>query len=139
MLQPKKNKYDKHHKGRIKGNATRGTRLFFGKYGIKSLEPGWITDRQIESARVAATRYMKRQGQLWLNIFPDKPVTKKPQEVRMGKGKGVKDHWVSVIKPGRILIEVDGVDILLGKEALRLASQKLPVKTKFIISYNLNI
>lgn len=133
MLQPKKTKYDKRHKGRIKGNATRGTRLCFGTYGIKSLDPGWITDRQIESARVAATRYMKRQGKLWLNIFPDKPVTKKPQEVRMGKGKGVRDHWVSVVKPGRVLIEVDGVDLFMGKEALRLASQKLPVRTKFVI------
>ncbi|WP_259288399.1 50S ribosomal protein L16 [Candidatus Karelsulcia muelleri] len=133
MLQPKKTKYDKRHKGRIKGNATRGTKLCFGKYGIKSLDPGWITDRQIESARVAATRYMKRQGKLWLNIFPDKPVTKKPQEVRMGKGKGGRDHWVSVVRPGRVLIEVDGVDLFIGKEALRLASQKLPVRTKFII------
>ncbi|AHL31319.1 50S ribosomal protein L16 [Candidatus Karelsulcia muelleri] len=137
MLQPKKTKFEKQQKGRIKGNSTRGTKLYFGKYGIKSLDPGWITDRQIESARVAATRFLKRQGKLWINIFPDKPVTKKPQEVRMGKGKGGRDHWVAVIKPGRILIEIDEVDFILGKEALRLASQKLPVKTKFIIN-NIN-
>ena len=134
MLQPKKTKYRKQQKGRIKGNASRGTRLAYGNYGIKSLEGLYITNRQIEAARVAATRYMKRQGQLWIKIFPDKPVTRKPAEVRMGKGKGALDHYVSVVYPGQILFEVAGVTMDIAKEALRLAAQKLPAKTRFIIA-----
>ncbi|WP_185873125.1 50S ribosomal protein L16 [Blattabacterium cuenoti] len=132
MLQPKKTKYKKKQKGRIKGNSKKGFCLSRGSYGIKSLESSWISARQLESARVAATRYMKREGKLWINIFPDKPATKKPQEVRMGKGKGPVEFWVSVVKPGRIIFEVDGVNIDIAKEALRLASQKLPIKMRFI-------
>lgn len=137
MLQPKKTKYSKQQKGKIKGNASRGFKLSFGIFGLKSLSPAWITARQIEAARVAATRYMKREGQLWIKIFPDKPATKKPQEVRMGKGKGNVEYWVAVVKPGLILLEIDGVDLKTAKEALRLASQKLPVKTKFISDSNI--
>lgn len=132
MLQPKKTKYKKKQKGRIKGNSKKGTVLTRGIYGIKALEGSWITSRQIEASRIAATRFMKREGKLWINIFPDKPATKKPQEVRMGKGKGPVEFWVSVVKPGRILFEIDGVSKNIAKEALRLASQKLPIKTKFI-------
>ena len=132
MLQPKKTKYRKSQKGRMKGNAQRGARLNFGSFGIKSLEESFITARQIEAARIAATRYMKREGQLWIRIFPDKVLTKKPAEVRMGKGKGAPEYWVAVIKPGRILFECDGVSFEVASEALRLAAQKLPVKTKFI-------
>lgn len=120
-------------KGRVKGIAQRGHNLDFGTFGIKSLEPGWITSRQIEAARIAMTRAMKREGQVWIRIFPDKPVTKKPAEVRMGKGKGAPDYWVAVIKPGTILFESAGVNIELAKEALRLAAQKLPVSTKFVV------
>ncbi len=134
MLQPKKYKYRKQQKGRMKGNSQRGHRLAFGMYGIKSLGSAWITARQIEAARVAATRYMKREGQLWIKIFPDKPITKKPLEVRMGKGKGNVEYWAAVVKPGRILFEVDGVPEEVAREALRLAAQKLPVKTKFVIA-----
>ncbi len=134
MLQPKKYKYRKQQKGRMKGNSQRGHRLAFGMYGIKSLESSWITARQIEAARVAATRYMKREGQLWIKIFPDKPITKKPLEVRMGKGKGNVEFWAAVVKPGRVLFEVDGVPEDVAREALRLAAQKLPVKTKFIVA-----
>lgn len=135
MLQPNKTKYQKEQKGRIKGNATRGNMLSFGIFGLKSLESNFITSRQIEAARVAATRYLKREGQLWINIFPDKPLTKKPQEVRMGKGKGVVELWVAPVKPGRILFELSSdIALDLAKEALRLAAKKLPVKTKFIIS-----
>tara|TARA_B110000240_G_scaffold50017_1_gene57141 strand:+ start:52153 stop:52542 length:390 start_codon:yes stop_codon:yes gene_type:complete len=119
-------------KGRMKGNAQRGTELSFGSYGIKSLEDVWMTSRQIESARIAATRYMQRQGQLWIRIFPDKPITKKPLEVRMGKGKGNVEYWAAVVKPGRMLFELDGVPENVAKEALRLAAQKLPVKTKLV-------
>lgn len=137
MLQPKKTKYNKQQKGRMKGNDTRGTKLHFGSFGIKTLDPAWITARQIEAARVAATRYMKREGQLWINIFPDKPATKKPQEVRMGKGKGNVEYWVAVVKPGRILFEIDGVELNIAKEALRLAAQKLSVRTRFIIANDL--
>lgn len=137
MLQPKRTKYNKQQKGRMKGNDTRGTSLAFGSFGIKALSNAWITANQLEAARIAATRYMKREGNLWIKIFPDKPATKKPQEVRMGKGKGNVEYWVSVIKPGRILFEVDGVDFSIAKEALRLAAQKLPIKTKFIISNDL--
>jgi len=133
MLQPKKTKYRKMQKGRMKGFAHRGSSLNFGTFGIKSLEECWMTSRQIEAARIAATRYMKREGQLWIRIFPDKPVTKKPAEVRMGKGKGSPEYFVAVVKPGRVMFEVDGVSFEVAKEALRLASQKLPIKTKFIV------
>ncbi len=134
MLQPKKTKYRKVQKGRMKGNSGRGYRLSNGMFGIKSLDSNFLTSRQIEAARIAATRYMKREGQLWIKIFPDKPITKKPLEVRMGKGKGAVEYWAAVVKPGRILFEVGGVPIDIAKEALRLAAQKLPVKTKFIIA-----
>ncbi|MCH7512648.1 MAG: 50S ribosomal protein L16 [Bacteroidetes bacterium] len=133
MLQPKRTKYRKKQKGRIKGIAQRGHTIVFGSFAIKSLEPGWITSRQIEAARIAMTRAMKRQGQVWIRIFPDKPITKKPAEVRMGKGKGAPEYWVAVIKPGTILFEAGGVPLNLAKEALRLAEQKLPVKTKFTV------
>ena len=138
MLQPKKTKYRKSQKGKMKGNAQRGTRLNFGSYGIKSLEECFITSRQIEAARIAATRYMKREGQLWIRIFPDKVLTKKPAEVRMGKGKGAPEYWVAVVKPGRMLFECDGVSFEIASEALRLAAQKLPVKTKLIKRRDLN-
>lgn len=133
MLQPKKTKHRKQFKGRMKGNATRGHQIAFGSFAIKALDPVFITSRQIEAARIAATRYMKREGQLWIRIFPDKPITSKPAKVRMGKGKGALDHWVAVVKPGRIIFELDGVPHEVAKEALRLASQKLPVKTKFMV------
>ncbi len=132
MLQPKKTKHRKQFKGRMKGNAQRGAEMAFGSFGLKALDSVFITSRQIEAARIAATRYMKREGQLWIRIFPDKPITKKPAEVRMGKGKGAVDHWVAVVRPGRILFELDGVNQEIAKEALRLAAQKLPVKCKFI-------
>ncbi|MED5307189.1 MAG: 50S ribosomal protein L16 [Bacteroidota bacterium] len=132
MLQPKKTKYRKSQKGRMKGNAQRGALLNFGSFGIKALGECFITSRQIEAARIAATRYMKREGQLWIRIFPDKVLTKKPAEVRMGKGKGAPEYWVAVVKPGRMLFECDGVSSEIASEALRLAAQKLPVKTKFI-------
>ena len=121
-------------KGRVKGLAHRGHRLAFGTFGIKAMEPGWITSRQIEAARIAMTRAMKREGQVWIRIFPDKPVTKKPAEVRMGKGKGAPEYWVATVKPGTVLFEAAGVDIELAKEALRLAAQKLPISTKFTIA-----
>ena len=120
-------------KGRMKGNAQRGHTLSFGSFGIKALEECWMTSRQIEAARIAATRYMKREGQLWICVFPDKPVTKKPAEVRMGKGKGSPEYFVAIVKPGRVLFELDGVSLDVAKEALRLAAQKLPIKTNFII------
>ncbi len=134
MLQPKKTKYRKMQKGKMKGNAGRGTSLAFGTFGIKALDECWITARQIEAARIAVTRYMKRQGQVWIRIFPDKPITKKPAEVRMGKGKGSPEYWAATVKPGRVLFECEGVDFETAKEALRLAAQKLPIKTKFIVS-----
>ncbi|MFV0237137.1 MAG: 50S ribosomal protein L16 [Flavobacteriales bacterium] len=134
MLQPKRTKFRRVQKGRMKGNSTRGSQLAYGTFGIKALDATWITSRQIEAARIAATRYMKREGQLWIKIFPDKPITKKPQEVRMGKGKGAPEYFVAVAKPGRILFEVGGVPYDVAKEALRLAAQKLPVKTKFIVA-----
>ena len=134
MLQPKRTKYRKQQKGRMKGVAHRGTLLSNGMFGIKSLDSALITSRQIESARVAATRYMKREGQLWIKIFPDKPITKKPLEVRMGKGKGAVEYWAAVVKPGRILFEVGGVPMEVAKEALRLAAQKLPVRTKLVVA-----
>ncbi|NQV52223.1 MAG: 50S ribosomal protein L16 [Flavobacteriales bacterium] len=133
MLSPKKTKYRKQQKGRIKGIAGRGHQLAFGTFGIKTLEEGRLTSRQIEAARIAVTRYMKREGQVWIRIFPDVPVTKKPAEVRMGKGKGALDHWAAKIEPGRILFEIEGVTLEVGREALRLAAQKLPVVTKFVV------
>ena len=132
MLQPKRTKFRKKQKGRVKGIAQRGHTISFGSFGIKSLEAGWITSRQIEAARIAVTRKMKREGQVWIRIFPDKPVTKKPAEVRMGKGKGAPEYWVAVVKPGTIMFEAGGVTTNLAKEALRLAAQKLPVRTKFV-------
>lgn len=133
MLMPKRTKYRKMQKGRIKGNAQRGTRINFGDFGIKALEPGRITSRQIEAARIAMTRRMKRVGRVWIRIFPDKPITKKPAETRMGKGKGAPEYWVAVVRPGRVLFEIGGsVTPELAKEALRLAQQKLPIKTKFV-------
>jgi len=134
MLQPKRTKFRKVQKGRMKGNTGRGHLLSNGMFGIKSLDSNFLTSRQIEAARIAATRYMKREGQLWIKIFPDKPITKKPLEVRMGKGKGAVEYWAAVVKPGRILFEVAGVPMDVAKEALRLAAQKLPVKTKFIMA-----
>ena len=133
MLQPKKTKFRKMQKGKMKGYAQRGNQLSFGSFGIKALEETWITARQIEAARIAVTRYMKRQGQVWIRIFPDKPVTSKPAEVRMGKGKGAPEYWAAVVRPGRILFECDGVSKEVALEALRLAAQKLPIKTKFIV------
>ena len=138
MLSPKKTKYRKMQKGRMKGLSQRGHRLSNGMFGVKALDSVFVTSRQIEAARIAATRYKKREGQLWIKIFPDKPITKKPLEVRMGKGKGALDHYVAVVKPGRILFEISGVPIEVAKEALRLASQKLPVKTKFVIARDYN-
>ena len=132
MLQPKRTKFRKKQKGRVKGIAQRGHTISFGSFGIKSLEAGWITSRQIEAARIAVTRKMKREGQVWIRIFPDKPITKKPAEVRMGKGKGAPEYWVAVVKPGTIMFEAGGVTTDLAKEALRLAAQKLPVRTKFV-------
>ena len=132
MLQPKRTKFRKKQKGRVKGIAQRGHTISFGSFGIKSLEAGWRTSRQIEAARIAVTRKMKREGQVWIRIFPDKPVTKKPAEVRMGKGKGAPEYWVAVVKPGTIMFEAGGVTTELAKEALRLAAQKLPVRTKFV-------
>jgi large subunit ribosomal protein L16 len=133
MLQPKKTKYRKQQKGRMKGNSNRGNQLAFGSFGIKALEEYWITGRQIEAARQAVTRHMKREGQIWIRIFPDKPVTKKPAEVRMGKGKGSPEYFVARVSPGRMLFEAEGVPLDIAKEALRLAAQKLPVKCKFVV------
>lgn len=132
MLQPKRTIYRKTQKGRIKGVATRGYTLSFGSFGIKSLEQGFITARQIEAARVSLSRAMQREGQIWIRIFPDKPITKKPAEVRMGKGKGSPEYWVAVVKPGTIIFEAGGISVETAKEALRLAAQKLPIKTNFI-------
>ena len=133
MLQPKKTKYRRTQKGKLKGNAQRGAQIAFGSFAIKSLDEGFITARQIEAARIAVTRYMKREGKVWIRIFPDKPMTSKPAEVRMGKGKGAVDHWVASIRPGRVLFEADGVPFEVAKEALRLAAQKLPLKTRFVV------
>ena len=132
MLQPKKTKFRRSQKGRMKGEAQRGNQLAFGSFGIKTLDAKWITGRQIEAARVAVTRYMQRQGQIWIRIFPDKPITKKPAETRMGKGKGNPEGWVAVVKPGRVMFEINGVDEAIAMEALRLAAHKLPIKTKVI-------
>ena len=132
MLMPKRVKYRKVHRGRMTGVASRGNKVCYGEYGLQALEPGWITGNQIEAARVAMTRYTKRGGQVWIKIFPDKPVTAKPAETRMGSGKGAVDHWVSVVKPGRVMFEIAGVPEDVAREALRLASHKLPIKTKIV-------
>lgn len=129
---PKRVKYRKQMRGRMKGKASRGTDVAFGDFGLQAVEPGWVTARQIEAARRALVRYMRRRGKVWIRIFPDKPVTKKPAETRMGKGKGPVDHWVAVVKPGRIMFEISGVDEAGAREAMRLASSKLSIKTKFI-------
>lgn len=136
MLSPKRTKYRKQQKGRVKGVATRGHRVDFGSFGLKSLEPHWITARQIEAARIALTRYLKREGQVWIRIFPDKPVTKKPAEVRMGKGKGAPEYWVATVKPGTIMFEVGGVPLETAKEGMRLAAQKLLVIIKFVVCFD---
>lgn len=133
MLQPKKTKFRKQQKGRMKGNTKRGAELSFGSFGLKALDSCWLTGRQIEAARQAITRYMKREGQLWIRVFPDKPVTKKPAEVRMGKGKGAPEYFVARVTPGRILFEAEGVTLEIAKEAMRLGSQKLPILTKFVV------
>ncbi|MBI3810330.1 MAG: 50S ribosomal protein L16 [Nitrospiraceae bacterium] len=132
MLAPKKVKHRKMHKGRMSGKAYRGSQVTLGEYGLKTLEPGWVTNRQIEAARIAMTRHVKRGGRVWVRIFPDKPITKKPAETRMGKGKGNPEYWVAVVKPGRILYEMDGVTLEVAKEAFRLAAHKLPVATVFV-------
>ncbi|MCS6822489.1 MAG: 50S ribosomal protein L16 [Microscillaceae bacterium] len=137
MLQPKKTKYRKQQKGRIKGIATRGAEIAFGSFALKSLEAGRITSRQLEACRIAISRTMKREGKVWLRVFPDKPITKKPAEVRMGKGKGSPEYWVAPVKPGTILYEVDGVSQELAEQAMYLAAQKLPVKTKFVVKREL--
>jgi large subunit ribosomal protein L16 len=133
MLQPKRTKHRKAHKGRIKGDAKRGATLAFGTFGLKSLEPKWITNRQIEAARQAMTRHMKREGSVWIRIFPDKPITNKPAEVRMGKGKGNLEYYAAVVHPGRIMFEISGVSLEIAKGALALAAQKLPIATKIVI------
>ena len=132
MLMPKRTKYRKQQRGRMKGKAIRGSKINFGDFALKALEPAWITSKQIEAARVAMTRHIKRGGKVWIRIFPDKPVTEKPAETRMGKGKGSPEYWVAVVKPGRILFEIEGVNEITAKEAIRLASFKLPIKTKFV-------
>ena len=137
MLQPKRTKYRKQQKGRIKGIAHRGSTISFGTYALKTLDSAFITNRQIEAARIAMTRYMKREGNVWIRIFPDKPITAKPLEVRMGKGKGALSHYVAVVKPGRIMFEIDGVPEATAKEALRLAAQKMPVATKFVARHDM--
>ena len=133
MLQPKKTKYRRVQKGKMKGNAQRGSQLAFGSFGIKALEECWMTGRQIEAARQAVTRYMKREGQIWIRVFPDKPITKKPAEVRMGKGRGAPEGFVAPVKPGRIIMEAEGVTMEVAQEALRLAAQKLPIPVKFVV------
>lgn len=133
MLQPKRTKYRKMQKGRVRGNATRGHEIAYGSFGLKSIETSFLTGKQLEAARVALNRYMKREGQVWIRVFPDKPMTKKPAEVRMGKGKGAPEYWVAVCKPGTIIFEADGVPMAVAQEAMRLAAQKLPVVTKFIV------
>jgi len=132
MLMPKRVKFRKQQRGRMKGKAVRGSRISFGEYGLKSMAPAWVTSRQIEAARIAMTRYIKRGGKVWIRIFPDKPVTKKPAETRMGKGKGSPEYWVAVVKPGRVLFELSGVSEEVAKEALRLAAHKLPFNTRFV-------
>jgi large subunit ribosomal protein L16 len=133
LLAPSRTKYRRQHRGRMKGEATRGSTIAFGDYALQALEPCWMEARQIESARIALTRFMKRGGKVWIRVFPDKPITAKPAETRMGSGKGAVDHYVAVVKPGRIIFEVGGVSEEIAKEAMRLASHKLPVKTRFLI------
>lgn len=132
MLVPKRVKHRKQHRGRMKGKAQRGTKVTFGEYGLQALEPAWITNRQIEAARIALTRYIKRGGKVWVKIFPDKPITAKPAETRMGSGKGAVEKWIAVVKPGRIMFELAGIDEEIAREAMRLAAHKLPIKTKFV-------
>jgi len=132
MLMPKRTKYRRVHRGRMRGKARGGTRVAFGDYGLQAMDPGWITARQIEAARVAMTRKIKRGGKVWITIFPDKPVTEKPAETRMGSGKGTPEYWVAVVKPGRVMFEMAGVDEELAREAMRLAGHKLPIRTKFV-------
>ena len=134
MLQPKRSKHRKMQKGRMKGDTKRGATISFGTFGLKALDSVWLTNRQIESARQALTRHMKREGNVWIRIFPDKPITKKPAEVRMGKGKGNPEYWAAVVQPGRIIFEADGVSLQIAKEAFELAAQKLPIATKFVVS-----
>jgi len=136
MLQPKKSKHRKAHKGRIRGNAQRGAMISFGSFGLKAMEPKWINNRQIEAARQALTRHMKREGNVWIRIFPDKPITRKPAEVRMGKGKGSLEFWAAVVRPGLIMFELDGVPMKVAQEALLLAAQKLPIRTKFVVRHD---
>ena len=138
MLMPKKVKYRKQQRGRMKGKAWSGSELSFGDFGLKAAEPGWVTDRQIEAGRIAITRFIKRNGRIWIRMFPDKPVTKKPQETRMGKGKGAPEFWVAVIKPGRILYEMEGVSEAEAREALRLAAHKLSIKTRFVMRHGVS-
>lgn len=133
MLMPKKVKHRKHHRGKMRGKATRGNQVSFGSFGLKTIECGWVTSRQIEAARIAMTRYIKRGGKIWIRIFPDKPVTKKPAETRMGSGKGAPEFWVAVVKPGRVMFEIDGVTVDQAKEAFKLAAFKLPVQSKFVV------
>ena len=133
MLMPKRTKYRKQHRGRMRGKTKGGGSVSFGEYGLQALEPGWITSAQIESARVAMTRHVKRGGKVWIRVFPDKPVTSTPAETRMGKGKGAVDHWVAVVKPGRVMFELEGVPVEIAKSAMRLAGHKLPIKTRFIV------
>lgn len=135
MLMPKKVKYRRRHKGRMKGKATAGNTVDFGDFGLKAVEPGWITERQIEAARIAMTRYTKRGGKIWIRIFPDKPISKKPAETRMGKGKGAPEGWVAVVKPGRIMYEMEGLSVEVAREAMRLAAHKLPIRTKFVTRF----
>ena len=133
MLLPKRVKFRKQHRGRMTGKALRGNKVSYGQYGLQSLEPAWITSNQIEAARIAMTRYIKRGGQVWIKIFPDKPITEKPAETRMGSGKGSPEYWVAVVKPGRVMFEMDGVAEDVAREAMRLASHKLPIKCKFVV------
>ena len=135
MLMPKKVKYRRRQKGRMKGKATAGNTVDFGDYGLKAMEPGWITERQIEAARIAMTRYTKRGGKIWIRIFPDKPISKKPAETRMGKGQGAPEGWVAVVKPGRIMYEMEGLSAEVAREAMRLAAHKLPIRTKFVTRF----
>jgi large subunit ribosomal protein L16 len=132
MLMPKKVKYRKQQRGRMKGKAWRGSEIAFGEFGLKVMEPGWISDRQIEASRIAMTRFIKRGGKIWIRLFPDKPVTKKPAETRMGKGKGAPEFWVAVVRPGKVIFEMEGVKEDIAREAMRLAANKLPIQTKFI-------
>jgi large subunit ribosomal protein L16 len=132
MLMPKKVKYRKQQRGRMKGKAWRGSEIAFGEFGLKVMEPGWVSDRQIEAGRIAMSRFIKRGGKIWIRLFPDKPVTKKPAETRMGKGKGAPEFWVAVVRPGKVIFEMEGVEEAVAREAMRLAANKLPVQTKFV-------